>query len=296
MNTLRWSRQFALGFLLPLTLCAQASADYPLPESAAPKEVSQTLRERVTEFFGYHRGAVNRKAIDLVAEDTKDFYFQSGKVQFVDVQIMNVDFSKDFQKAAVRLETTQTWQVGTQSTLATTPVVVTWKIEGGKWVWYLDNQAMSRSVTPMGDSAPPPTTNGKLAAQPLVNPDGTLNIPADFAEPARVAAQSQAILSQAGVDKTELTFNAGEVKEDKVTFHNGFTGQVSLRVYDAPEIPGLKIKLSKSDLGPREDAIVQFVYDGTAVPPGLAHQYTIRLGLSPFAQEYPIKFLMQAAR
>ncbi|MEO5924842.1 MAG: hypothetical protein ABIR70_13565 [Bryobacteraceae bacterium] len=296
MNISRWSRQFALGILLPLTLSAQASADYPLPESAAPKEVSQALRERVTQFFEYHRGAINRKAIDMVAEDTKDYYFSSGKVLFTNVQIMNLDFSKDFQKAAVRLETTQMWQVGTQSTLATTPVVVTWKMEDGKWVWYLDNQMMSRSATPMGESAPPPTADGKLLPQPLVNADGTLNIPSDFAEPARVAAQSEAILSQAGVDKTVVTFNAGESNEDKITFHNGFTGQVSLKLYEAPQIPGLKITLSKSDLGPREDAVVKFVYDGTVVPAALARPYTIRLGLAPFAQEYPIKFTMEAAR
>ncbi len=298
MNTFRGFPQLALALLLPLTLCAQSTGDYTVLESAAPVEVSQALRERVNLFFSYHIGTFNRRAIDLVAEDTKDYYYASGKVLFIKVNIVGIQFSKDFKKAAVQLETTQNWQVATYSTIATTPVVTTWMIEDGKWVWYLDKQVAMRTVTPMGDSAPPPAPGTKLAPVPMVNPDGTLNIPSDFAEPARVAAQGMAILSQAALDKNEITFIANKAAQSEVKFHNGLNGQVSLRLYEAPDIPGLTISLSKVDLGPNEDAMIRFNYEPSpkGFPDVLLRSYNMRVTVIPLNQEYPIQFTMLQGR
>jgi hypothetical protein len=298
MNITQGFRQLALCILLPLTVCAQANKEYVLQESTVPADVSQALRERVNLFFSYHIGSFNRKAIDLVAEDTKDYYYASGKVMFQKVNITGISFTKDLKKAAVQLETTQNWQVAGYTTIATTPVVTTWEIEDGKWVWYLDKQASMRSVTPMGESALPPPPGEKLAAVPMVNPDGTLNIPADFAEPARVAAQGMAILSQAALDRNEVTFTANKADQSEVKFHNGLNGQVSLKLYEVPDIPGLKISLSKSDLGPNEDAQIRFAYEPVpkGFPDSLLRSYSLRVTVIPLNQEYPIKFTMLQAR
>jgi hypothetical protein len=289
----KWLRQIALGLLVALTMSAQNSPDFPVPESAAPVDVSKALRERVNQFFQYHVGSVNRKAIDLVAEDTKDFYFSSGKIQFIDVKVTGAVFSKDMQRAAVTLDATRNWQVDKYVTVATTPVVTTWKLEDGKWVFYLDKQNLDLAATPMGTSAPPPT--GKLAAQPLTNPDGTLNIPKDFAEPARVAAQGQAILNQAGVDMDSVRLTSGKTSSEQVTFHNGFNGQISLRLVGDPHIPGLKITLDRVDLGASEDAHVNFTYEPPEGATSGNVDYTLRLNLTPFNQEYPIRIILAAA-
>jgi hypothetical protein len=241
----------------------------------------------VTQFFQYHVGTINRKAIDLVAEDTKDFYFSSGKVQFVAAKVTGMTFSKDMQKASVQLETTQNMQVQQFSTMVTTPVVTNWKLEEGKWVFFLDVQMMARAATPMGESAAP--AQGKLVAEPLTNPDGTLNIPKDFAEPERVAAQAQAILALAGTDKEAVTFIAGKAGEDVVNFHNGFNGQVSLQLTGDPRLPGLKITLDKPSLFAAEDAHIRIAYDPTAGGSLVATEYMLRLNLIPFNQEYPIR-------
>lgn len=284
-------RKIVLAFLMPLTLCAQAGPDYPVPESAAPPEVSRVLRERVNQFFQYHVGTVNRKAIDLVAEDTKDFYFSSGKIQFLGVTITGVDFSQDLKKAFVKLDTTRNWQVQQYITVATTPVVTSWKVEDGKWVFYLDVQNLDRTATPMGNSAPPTS----LAPEPLTKPDGTLNIPKDFAEPARVAAQAQAILSLAGVDKDSVVFSSGKPGTDQVTFHNGFTGQVNLKLVGDAHYLGLKVELDKTTVDAGQDAHVRFAYEPPeGAPPGKL-EYTFHLNLSPFNQEYPINLVVTSA-
>ncbi len=295
MNKLSWFRQIAMGLLIPLTLSAQALADYSVPESAAPAEVVKALRERVTEFFGYHIGPVNRKAIDLVAEDTKDYYFGSGKVQFLGVAIMGVDFTKDLQRASVRLETTQNWQVQQYTTVATTPVVTSWKMEDGKWVWFLDNQALIQATTPMGATRPPPPAIDSLAVpDKILNADGTLNLPKDFAAPERVAAQGMAIIKQGGLDKDSVTLTLGKAGEDKVTFVNGYGGQVSLNLYEAPKVPGLTITLNKKDLLANENGVVSFVYTppADAAPAPTGRQYTLRLNVVPFNLELPIKLTL----
>ena len=300
MNRLNWFRRIAMGLIIPLTLSAQAVTDYSVPESAAPAEIVKALRERVTQFFGYHIGPVNRKAIDLVAEDSKDYYFGSGKVQFLSVSITGIDFTKDFQRASVRLETTQTWQVQQYTTVATTPVVTSFKIEDGKWVWFLDNQALMLATTPMGASAFAAEPAEKTGAAPakILNPDGTLNLPKDFAAPERVAAQGMAILKQGGLDKDAVTLTLGKAGQDQVVFHNGYGGQVSLNLYEAPKVPGLTVTLNKSDLIANEDGVVSFVYVPPAdiAPATPGRQYTLRLGLVPFNIEFPIKLTLLGAQ
>jgi hypothetical protein len=292
MNKLSGLRQILLGVLLPLALYAQTPA-YPVPEFGAPPDVSQALRDRVNQFFQFHIGTINRRAIDLVAEDTKDYYFSSGKVQFGSAKITAIEFSRDLQSAAVRLDATQTVQVQEFSTVATAPMVTTWKIEDGKWAFFVDRPAMNRTVTPMGESAQP---GAALTPVPLTNADGTLNIPKDFAEPARVAAQGQAILSQLGPDKESVSLDMTKASEDQVVFHNGLNGSISLQLSGDPRIPGLKIVLDKKDLNGGEDAHVRFTYDpATGNPVAGNLEYVVRVSLIPFNQQYPITVNLRGA-
>src|SRR5579864_740686 len=51
-------------------------------QPSPPPGIEDALRARVTEFFQYHVDGNFRKAYDMVAEDTKDFYFKALKIQF----------------------------------------------------------------------------------------------------------------------------------------------------------------------------------------------------------------------
>lgn len=288
-----WLMHVALMMVASVALHAQ-TPEYPVTEAQAPQDVAQALRERVNQFFQFHMGTVNRRAIDLVAEDTKDYYFSSGKVQFISVKLNELNFSKDLQTAAANLDTTQTWQVQQYSSVVTTPVVTNWKLEDGKWVFYIDKQQLARFTTPMGESAPPANPTGKLAPEPLLNADGTMNIPKDFADPERVAAQAQAIMAQAGTNKETVAFVFGQAGEDQVTFHNGFNGQVSLQLSGDPRLPGLKIALDKANLNGAEDAHVRLTYDPAATAP--LGEYRLLLNLIPFNQQYSIRVQIAPAK
>lgn len=126
--------------LLPLIALGQ--------QRTAPPEVDQALRARVTEFLQYHVDGNFRKAYDMVAEDTKDQYFASGKVQIKGFQINNVKFDDTFTKATVTGTISKTFSVAGNDLPVTVPSTTTWKIENNKWVWY--SEVKAAPATPMG--------------------------------------------------------------------------------------------------------------------------------------------------
>jgi hypothetical protein len=290
MNVHAWLRVAALG-MLPLLLSAQTTPEL-LPESAAPPAVAQALRERVTIFYGYHVGGVNRRAIDLVAEDTKDYYFGSQKIQFDDFKIDRVEFAPGFEKAVVTLIVKQPWNVQGRVATSERQQTTHWKLEDGKWVWYLETQGIW--LTPMGPSDLAANRAAEAKAQLMkVNPDGSLQLPPDFADPARVAAQAAAILSQNRLDKNAVQFVWDQPGQEQITFLNGVQGDVLLELAGRPEIPGLTVSIDKTALRAKENGVIRIVYD----PPkdeGPADRYiptervTVRLNVMPFNQEFPI--------
>ena len=77
------------AFLLlaaPLTCLAQVPGLRTRPPAVqmpagpqAPPEVDQALRARANAFLDYESKGENRKAYDLVAEDSRDYYFGATK-------------------------------------------------------------------------------------------------------------------------------------------------------------------------------------------------------------------------
>src|SRR5580658_6041018 len=66
--------------LVSAAACAQKPAPTaPQPPAAfkAPPEVEQALRARVTEFFQFHVEGNFRAAYGMIAEDTKEYYFNT---------------------------------------------------------------------------------------------------------------------------------------------------------------------------------------------------------------------------
>src|SRR5678816_3242768 len=70
-------------------------------ETAPPPELDQALRERCTQFFTYHTDTETqktnfRKAWELVAEESKDFYFSGHKQTYKSFKIDNIKYSDNF--------------------------------------------------------------------------------------------------------------------------------------------------------------------------------------------------------
>jgi len=227
--------------LLPLSLLAQA-----------PPEVDQALRARVTEFMQLHVDGNFRKAYDMVAEDTKEDYFNSGKARLVSFKINDIKFTDNFTRATVSATISKTISVMGTNLLMPMPSNSTWKIENGKWVWY--NDAQAAWVTPLGPAGAP---QGAGAAGN--GNDAAVTLPKDFDDKA-VAAAARSILQQVSLDKKEITLGAGQASEEKVVFHNGMTGSVQVEL-TVPEIPGFTAKIENRIVRATADVPVVFRYE-----------------------------------
>ncbi len=266
-----------------------------LPEEQAPKEISAALRARVNEFFQYHvdSGPALRKAMDLVADDTKDEYFATGKMKVEKFHITEVSFAPGFEKAKVVLDVTREWNFYAQpkGEIVTLPMVTFWKIEDGAWRWYKDKSV--ESITPMGVTNM--VTMGKEEELLRQKEDGTLNLPPDFNKPERLAAQAELILQQSKVDKNTVKLSVSRISEDTVTFVNGY-GSVNLELYGMPDVPGLTASIEKGTLNTGENGVIHFRYDPAAakeagpVSPLTRNQssFVVRLLVEPFNQMFPI--------
>ena len=262
------ARIFLSIILLPLITLAQ---------QAPPPEVDRSLRARVTEFLQYHVDGNFRKAYDMVAEDTKDQYFNMGKVQLKGFTIENVKFTDDFTKATVLTTMSKTVNVAGTDIPVSMPSTITWKIENGKWVWY--SEARTPSMLPGIDSVgTPATAQGKG--------DDGVALPKDFSDQS-IAAAARNILQQIGLDKKVITLAADKTSEDTVVFHNGMPGSVQLEL-SAPEIPGFTAKLGQSIARAAQDIPVVFHYE-----PGAQAErrdsFNVQLWVQPLNQLFVIR-------
>ena len=156
---------YRLAVLGLLTTVAFAQEDPFKPK--APVEVDKALHERVMEFFDLHVKGQFRKAEEMVAEDTKEFFYSGNKPRYIGCEFSKVDYTDNFTKAKVVTICEQyVMMPGFTDKPLKVPTPSTWKIENGKWVWYVDQDALLN--TPWGrmkpgafpdKGAPPPPPN-----------------------------------------------------------------------------------------------------------------------------------------
>src|SRR5215831_7785885 len=142
--------RFALFALFSAFAFAQPNDPFkPKP----PAEVDAALRARVNEFFDLHVKGQFRKAEELVAEDTKDFFYTHNKPKYISCELSKVDYSENFTKAnAVMLCEQYILMPGFADHPMKVPTPSTWKVENGKWYWYVDQDALRN--TPWGRMSP----------------------------------------------------------------------------------------------------------------------------------------------
>jgi hypothetical protein len=185
-------------------LLGQPAKDSTNPQ--APADVDLALRARVTEFLNYHIRGEFRKAEALVAEDTKDDFYNRDKPRYMSCKgISDIRYSDHFTKAYVTVLCTVPMMIqpGNNEQQSdgppqvpmgppTVPIPGTWKLENGKWCWYIDKDLDRR--TPFGILPPAPVGQGMAPGSvlPMVNGlDGTS--PSSPADAAGIRAAIQAV-------------------------------------------------------------------------------------------------------
>ncbi|MEQ1947665.1 MAG: hypothetical protein ABL995_10780 [Bryobacteraceae bacterium] len=262
-------------FLIPVVLLAQSpAAEAPKP----PADVDQALRARATEFLQYNVDANYRKAYDMVAEDSKDFYFGMSKPQYKTFELSGIDYTDNFTKAMVRGSVKRPVSFMGKEIEMPMPVVDAWRLENGKWMWV---QPQTKTMlTPLGE-VPVPIANGSGANNSGGGSGAAPVLPKDFTPEAAQAAARE-LKVQATIDKKELKFTKGEASTQEVTFHNGLNG--SVRIIATPLLDGgiFKADPPTAMVEANKDAKFTVHYDPAAGTP--VGGPVLRLTVEPFQQ------------
>jgi hypothetical protein len=256
-----------------------------LAQDQAPPDVDKDLRARVNGFYqDFVEGSFSpRKAESFIAADTKDYFYNTGKVKFLSFKIDTVTFSDNFTKAQVMVIGKTRKMVLGHVVDMDMPMDTHWKIEDGKWCWTYDPG--DTAATPMGGKVSPPGPEG---AKPRVV------VPKDL------SADSILKKSPMGVNMDDVTLPADKQGSVQVVFTNGADGEVQIGL-DGPVVRGLTATFDKTSVPGHATAVLTLKFDPADrsgpkdvwEPKG---KIPYRVVVSPFNRMFPVVLTFTPAK
>jgi hypothetical protein len=240
-----------------------AWAQQPAPSPAAA-EAEAALRARVGQFYQLQVDKKFRQAEALVADDTKDDYYNGGRPNIKSFEIKDIELLDNNTRArvVVKRKITMVASIGTMD--FDTPSTTSWKIENGQWVWYIDHNAPL--VTPFG-AIVPRRGDGQGPVEP---PTGKVDL--------------ATLMSQVVIDGTSVILSPSD-PERTITVSNHLPGPVTLKL-ENPGLDGIVVELEKTALKSGEKSGIRFhlTGDGDAKSSGV-----VRLIASPIGRVFEIQ-------
>jgi hypothetical protein len=217
----------------------------------APPEIDTALRKRISHFYQAHVDGKFRVADQVVAEDSKDFFFAAPKRKYVNYEIVRINYKDDFKKAEAVVACTGDWVARGQRMKVKLVTSSLWKVEDGQWFWYV-NAAQGPIASPFGTmhanagktETPPADEQSKQAAAAVLRDPG---------------AAAALILQSVRADKSELTLKGYENSSGEVAITNGMQGPVTLRADIDGKFAGLTFSLDKTEVPAGETAKLRIV-------------------------------------
>ena len=208
----------------------------------APPAIDEALRDRISKFFQLQVDGKPRQAEQYVAEDSKDYYYEMQKPRYLSFEIRSISYSDEFTKAKAMVAVEMIVNMpGFQNKPMKIPFMTWWKVADGQWFWYVEPE--TSRITPFGKMNPGAAkSDGTQAAGP---PD---------------MSKTPDILSlwkQVHADKQSVQLKAHETSSDQVTISSQLPGTASLQ-FQAPDVPGLVVKLDRTELKAGEKAVLSF--------------------------------------
>lgn len=209
-------------FALALLSCAYAQT------TSAPPEIDRALRERVKKFYQLQIEGKYRQVDALVAEDSKDAYYESAKAKYLKSEDPTIEYSDNFTKAVVKTPVTQEWRSARIGVMVVRPIVPTnWKIEKGEWCYVIPKEGSRQ--TPFGVA------------------DLSKRGEAPPSDPAIRKISVVEVMGGVTVSKQNVELSSFEKSSDEIIITNGMPGQVNLDV-QYPATKGLEISIDKKVL------------------------------------------------
>jgi hypothetical protein len=260
--------------LAGLVSCAVVAAAQTKPTDVfdkAPPEIDEALRARVAKFFQAHVDTKFRQAEEVIAEDSKDFFYNMEKNRYFSFEIVRINYSENFTKATVVTGVEVEWRSPRVGVMRVKPPLTSlWRLENGQWYWYI--QPQKDWETPWGKMNPGP------------DPDKN-KVMAMFR-----GVDKQQVLEQVKIDTTEIRLKGYEASEGAAIITNNMPGDVQLRL-TAPTAPGLEVKLDKTTLKAEEKAILTVRFTPATKGPKPASE--VRIDVEPIAQVFRIGLVFE---
>ncbi len=228
------------------SLPAQVKEKMPAPVAQkAPPEVEQALRERVTQFYTYFKEGKFRRAEGLVAEESKDRFYNMSKVPIEGFKIENVEFDDYFRTANVLVSCLARTPRATGLGMYL-PVTGKWKLLDSSWFLVIE----PRSTTPFGP----------IGARSDSEQEGRRT--ARLSPPPDRASTIQAVVKGAfSLDTQKLTFpRSGPTVVRTVTITNNLPGPLSMTIEGA-DFPGMHLMINDTRIPPKSQMFFQLKYN-----------------------------------
>ena len=245
----------------------------PQASQQAPPEVDAALRARVTQFYQLEVEGKFNRALQMVAEDTKDLFVGSSKPTYQSFEMHSIQYSGDFTKAEVVVLVNRLLPIqGFMGHPLPTKMLSRWKLENGQWCYYVDPQK-DLPATPFGRLAPPgmavPTGGTPGASRPLPP------MPSNLPNPRALT-----------VDKPSVQLKSSGPSSEQVAISNPSPWPAVLTLSD-PKVAGLTVKLDPLAVKPGQKAILNIRSSGGVQIPKAP--ITITVTVKQTQQIIPIK-------
>lgn len=244
-------------------------------QQSPPPEVEQALRARVKEFYQACVDHKFRDAEKLLAEESKDDFYNSEKPEYLAFQIQKIDWSDNFTKATVFVEVTVDMHISNVVVKGHPVAEGDWRIIDGQWYMHLITKK-ERFRTPFGTivqlGEPSPKPVDDAAAKAFT--------------PAAIKERTKQILAGVTADPASITLDSVKPAEQTVKLTNGTPGIVELRLTQ-PELPGLSASIDRTRLAVAEQATMKITWspkDAIAKPSA-----TIHVVVAPTGQDIPLQ-------
>lgn len=255
-----------LSLLLVLLAAILTGAD-PQPG------VDAALRDRLQQFYQLQVDHRFRQAEALVAQDSKDYYYDTQKPELHGFKIGQIRYSADGRSADVTVLTKMTMRImGAPPTVMDFPIRSKWKLEDGKWCWYIDPTGID---TPFG--------------RMKISPDGVGATPPDLTK-APGHGNIEDVQNAVQPDIRTLRLDPANTNPAMVSLKNTLPGPVTVSVKE--ESPRLKVEFTKTNLGAGESTQLTV----TSVPGIAPRPNKIILAVQPTGQQIQIDLAYTPAK
>lgn len=206
--------------------------------SKAPPAVDAALRERVQAFYQAQSEGKFREAEKLVAEESKDAYFEADKRRCRKFEIVKINYTENFTKATALTNCDTDMLMPPKGVIRVTmPTSTIWVVQQENWYW----------TVPVRKNRD--TAFGKMT--PGAGEDEVVKIP--------TGPSPEQLQKMVTADRTRIQLNPGGVATELVKIKNSMNGTVKLRLQTTGS-EDLQISLDKSELKLNEEAVLTIVY------------------------------------